>query len=172
MIHHTTYMNKIILLFIILGISVTGYSQNTQKQINNQVWKPFITSFNNYDTKGFMAVHSHDLVRAPRDSKTVLSFEQYKKQYEEGDKRSAQQKTKRIIELRFLERISNDSQAFEVGIYKTTVINAQGESRSFYGKFHVVLRKESGTWKILVDSDSSEGGTVGEKDFEAAQPLE
>lgn len=165
-------MTKLALLFIILGISVTGYSQDAQKQINDQVWKPFITAFNNYDTKGFMAVHSRDLVRAPRDSKTVLNFEQYNKQYEEGDKRSAEQKTKRTIELRFLERIANDKQAFEVGIYKTSVINAQGESRSFYGKFHVVLRKENGTWKILVDSDSSEEGTISEKDFEAARPLE
>lgn len=165
-------MNKIGLLFAFVAIAIVGHSQDAQKQINDQVWKPFITTFNNYDTKGFMAVHSHDLVRAPRDSKTVLNFEQYKKQYEEGDKRSAQQKTKRIIELRFLERIANENQAFEVGIYKTTNINAQGESRSFYGKFHVVLRKENGTWKILVDSDSAEGGTIGEKDFAAAKPLE
>lgn len=166
-------MNKLYpLLIILLSASVAGYSQDAQKQINDQVWKPFITTFSNYDTKGFMAVHSRDLVRAPRDSKNVLNFEQYKKQYEEGDKRSVQQKTKRTIELRFLERMSNENQAFEVGIYKTTVINAQGESKSFYGKFHVVLRKENGTWKILVDSDSSEEGTIGEKEFEAARPLE
>jgi ketosteroid isomerase-like protein len=165
-------MSKLVFLLIILNISAVGYSQDTQRQINDQVWKPFVISFNNYDTKGFMAVHSHDLVRVPRDSKNVLNFEQYKKQYEEGDKQSAQQKNKRIIELRFLERIANENQAFEVGIYKTTVINAKGESRSFYGKFHVVLRKENSIWKILVDSDSSEGGTIGEKDFEAARPLE
>lgn len=165
-------MNKPGLLFILVTLSVIGYSQDVQKQINDQVWSPFITTFNNHDTKGFMAVHSHDLVRAPRDSKTVLNFEQYKKQNEEGDKRSVQQKAKRTIELRFLERIANESQAFEVGVYKTTNINAQGESRSFYGKFHVVLRKENSTWKILVDSDSSEGGTIDEKDFEAAKPLE
>ncbi len=165
-------MNKLGFLLVFVTIAFVGYSQDVQKQINDQVWKPFITTFNNYDTKGFMAVHSPDLVRAPRDSKTVLNFGQYKKQYEEGDKRSAQQKTKRIIELRFLERMANENQAFEVGIYKTTNINSQGESRSFYGKFHVVLRKENGTWKILVDSDSSEGGTISERDFAAAKPLE
>lgn len=153
-------------------VSVIGYSQDTQNQINEQVWKPFITTFNNQDTKGFMAVHSADLTRVPRESKTVLNFEQYKKQNEEGDKRSTQQKIKRTIELRFLERITNETQAFEVGIYKTTYINAQGESKSFYGKFHVVLRKENGIWKILVDSDSSEGGTISEKNFTAAKPLE
>jgi ketosteroid isomerase-like protein len=166
-------MNKRgLLLFVFITISVVGYSQNIQRQINDQVWKPFITTFNNYDTEGFMAVHSHDLIRVPRDSKTVLNFEQYKKQYEGGDKQAAQQKAKRIIELRFIERMANENQAFEAGIYKTTNINAQGESKSFYGKFHVVLRKENGTWKILVDSDSSEGGSIGEKDFIAAKPLE
>jgi ketosteroid isomerase-like protein len=165
-------MYKLALSFVFFSISVTGYSQDAQKQINHQVWKPFATTFNNYDTKGFMAVHSHDLVRVPRDSKTVLNFEQYKKQYEEGDKRSVQQKAKRTIELRFLERMANENQAFEAGIYKTTNIDVHGKTRSFYGKFYVVLRKENGTWKILVDSDSSEGGSIGEKDFAAAKPLE
>jgi hypothetical protein len=164
-------MKKFVISLVILAIAASGYSQDVQKEINDQVWKRFITTFNNYDTDGFMSVHSLDLVRAPRDSKTVLNFEQYKKQSDAGNKQSIQQKTKRTIELRFLERMANENQAFESGIYKTTVINTNGE-RSFYGKFHVALRKENGTWKILVDSDSSEGGTIGEKDFATAQPLE
>jgi hypothetical protein len=36
----------------------------------------------------------------------------------------------------------------------------------------VALRKEKGVWKILVDTDSSENNTVGEKDFLAAKPME
>jgi ketosteroid isomerase-like protein len=160
------------IVFLFIVISFAGHSQEIQKQINEQVWKPFIASFSNHDTQGFMSVHSQDLIRTPRDSKTLLSFDQYKKQNTEGDNKALQQKMKRSIELHFLERIANENQAYEVGIYKTTVINAQGESRSFYGKFHVVLRKENGTWKILVDSDSSEGGTIGEKDFNNGKPLE
>ncbi|SKC78626.1 YybH family protein [Ohtaekwangia koreensis] len=160
------------IVFLFIVISFAGYSQEIQKQINEQVWEPFITSFSNHDTQGFMSVHSQDLIRTPRDSKTLLSFDQYKKQNTEGDNKALQQKTKRSIELHFLERIANENQAYEVGVYKTTVINAQGESRSFYGKFHVVLRKENGIWKILVDSDSSEGGTISEKDFNNGKPLE
>jgi hypothetical protein len=36
----------------------------------------------------------------------------------------------------------------------------------------VVLRKEENTWKILVDTDSNEGGTIGEAQFLAAAPME
>ena len=42
---------------------------------------------------------------------------------------------------------------------------------TLYNTFQVLLNKESGTWKIVFDSDSSEGSTLSEKDFQAAQPL-
>jgi ketosteroid isomerase-like protein len=162
----------IITITLLLCIAVQAFSQDYQKEINDQVWKPFISTFSNRDTQGFMAVHSKDLVRAPRDSKSVSNFDQYKQQNEAGDKRAAERDMKRSIDLRFLERMASKDQAYEVGIYKTTMTNAKGESKSFYGKFHVVLRKENNVWKILVDSDSSEGNTISEKDFLAALPME
>lgn len=160
-------MKKLLfLLFTLVGIS--SYGQDFQKEINEQVWTPFITAFNARDTKAFMNVHSKDIIRAPRDSKKLLNFDEYTKENQEGENR----KNKHTLELRFLERIANQSQAFEVGIYKYTSWNEKGETRSGYGKFHVALRKENGVWKILVDSDSSEGNTIGEKEFLAAKPLQ
>jgi hypothetical protein len=35
----------------------------------------------------------------------------------------------------------------------------------------VALRKEDGKWKILVDSDTRENGTITDEMFAAAQPL-
>ena len=146
-------------------------AQTVQSEINNQVWKPFIKSFSEHDADGFMALHSKDLVRSPRDAKTVLNWDQYF----EGSKKSAERdkmaNRKRQIELRFTERMASNGQAIDVGIYKTTYINADGTIRDFYGKFLVVLRKENGVWKILVDTDSSEGGTVDEKSFLAASEM-
>jgi len=161
-------MKRIFVPLLVL-VSSYGFSQDQQKEIDAQVWTPFIESFNLRNTEGFMAVHSKDLVRAPRDSKVILNFDQYKRENADGDSRS---KSKRTIELRFLERIASETQAFEIGVYKTTVTGSNGEPRSFYGKFHVVHRKENGVWKILVDSDSSEGGTVGEKIFQEAKPMQ
>jgi ketosteroid isomerase-like protein len=153
-------------LVILLAPGITSAQNDIQKAINSQVWKPFIQNFNTGNTEGFMAVHSKDLVRVPRDSKKLSDFAQYKKQLEYNGKSA-----KRTIELRFIERIASDTKASEVGIYKTTMVNPQGETKTFYGKFLVILRKENGTWKILVDTDSSEGGTISEDAFLAAQPL-
>lgn len=157
---------KLPLLFTVLLVSTLSHAQSAnQKAINDQVWKPFVQNFNTGNTNGFMAVHSKDLVRVPRDAKSLSDFAQYKKQIESSGK------SKRTIELRFIERISTDTKASEVGIYKTTVVTPQGETKTFYAKFLVILRKENGTWKILVDTDSSEGGAINEEAFRAAQPI-
>lgn len=160
-------MRKVFIPLFIVSSSYC-FSQDFQKEINTQVWIPFMESFNQRDTESFMAVHSKDLVRTSRDSKSIQNFEQYKKENQQGESHSS----KRTLELRFLERLASETQAYEVGIYKTSVASDKGEMRSFYGKFHVVLRKENGIWKILVDSDSSEGGTIGERDFLSAKPMQ
>jgi ketosteroid isomerase-like protein len=153
-------------LLILLFVSTTAFAQD---DINEQVWKPFIKGFNEGNTELFMSVHSKDLVRSGRDSKQVLDWDQYNKQTTEWySKRSA----KYNIELHFTERISNDHQAIDVGVYKTSWSTADGKSGVGYGRFHVVLRKENGTWKILVDTDSNEGKTIGEAQFIAAKPME
>ena len=159
-----------IVIFLLLASSANA--QNFQKEINDQVWKPFMTTFSEYNSAGFMAVHSLDLIRAPRDSKSVQNYDEYKANNEKWDKQGKESKAVRSIELRFLERIASATQGYEVGIYKTTVTRSGEKPQSFYGKFHVVLRKEKGVWKILVDSDSSEGGTINEASFLQASALE
>jgi ketosteroid isomerase-like protein len=159
-------MKKLPLFLTVFLAPILAFTQNTnQKAINDQVWKPFVKNFNTGNTDGFMAVHSKDLIRVPRDAKKLSDFGQYKKQIESSGK------SKRTIELRFIERIATDSKASEAGIYKTTIVTPQSETKTFYAKFLVILRKENGTWKILVDTDSSEGGTVNEAAFLAAQPI-
>lgn len=60
--------------------------------------------------------------------------------------------------------------AFEVGYYKTSSTDATtGETRSGYGKFHVLLRKENGTWKIIMDADANE--KTNEALFLAGSPM-
>jgi ketosteroid isomerase-like protein len=164
-------MVRIMLIAMTALLSMSVCAQDFQKEINEQVWRPFIASFNSFDTDGFMAVHSRDVVRSPRDAKVMLSWDEYFKQQQVGDKKQKENGRTRLIELRFTERIASAKQAIDVGIYKTTVSNKEGKTSSFYGRFHVVLRKEGSDWKILVDTDSSEGSTIGEKDFMAASPL-
>lgn len=163
---------KNILLTVLIFSVITAFGQDEKPAVNEQIWKPFIEAFNNRNTQKFMDVHSKDVVRSSRDSKQVIGWDEYYKQMERGDKSENASKSKRILELRFTERLYGKDKAVEVGIYKTTYVRADGTSQSFYGRFHCVHRKENGVWKILVDTDSSEGRTISEKNFLEASPME
>lgn len=161
----------VVLLILIPAVLQTVTAQTIQKEIDAQVWRPFIQSFEALDADAFLAVHSKELVRSARENNEILNWNEYLSQTRAGNEYTKNDASRRTIELRFTERLANSSQAIDVGIYKTSVIS-RGNTRSFYGRFHVVLRKEGGTWKILVDTDSSEGGTISEKDFFAAKPMQ
>jgi ketosteroid isomerase-like protein len=169
-------MMKKFLLPVLLIFLVNAKAQTDQEQINEHVWKPFTKAIMAQDVETFISVHSKDVVRAERNSKKVLGYEQYKKEMITNWPKWQEQIKKGNVtytfELRFLERISNGTQAFEVGYFKNEDTKPNGEKRAYYGKFQVALRKENGIWKILVDSDSNEGGVITEKDFLAAKPLE
>lgn len=164
------------LLPVFLLICVAGYSQDAVGKINEQVWIPFTRAIMTQNIEQFISLHSKDLVRAERDGKRVLSYEQYKASLEKSWPAWKESNTKDGVqytfELRFLERIANENQAFEVGYFKNESVNAAGEKRIGYGQFHVALRKENGVWKILVDSDSNNGRAITEEMFQAAKPME
>lgn len=156
---------------VLLCFYLPGFAQDYQKEINDQVWKPFISTFSNLDAKGFLAVHSKDVVRSSRDAKQILTWSEYLELQEKTNKRIVTDGLSMTLDLHFTERIATSDRAIDVGIYKTTMTDKAGKSQSYYGRFHVVLRKENGVWKILVDTDSSEGDTIDAEDFNAAKPM-
>ena len=155
---------------VLLAVSAIAQPDSLQRQINEQVWKPFIQSFNNQDDEGFAAVHSKDVIRVVQDANQIQGFDQYFRKVPDRE-RAKWAKWSRNIEMRFIQRIAGNGKAFEVGYYKTTNTNTQtGEKRSGYGKFHVLLRKEKGMWKILMDADSGEN--TDEPIFLSGKPIE
>lgn len=157
------------LLLSVLFLQKIVAQSTIQKEINSQVWKPFIESFSKNDQEGFKAVHSREVIRVIQDDDLIWGYEQYfpeKKAGSDTDKPPA----KRSLELRFIQRIATTDKAFEVGYYKSSYTASDGTARNSYGKFHVVLRKENGFWKILVDADTGNGVTAG--DFDKAVPME
>ena len=162
---------KIVLTLGFFLLAVYSAAQDPKVEINEDVWIPFINAFNNNDTKSFMQLHSKDVIRSPRDSKKILNWHEYFLVQEQGDNADKAAHRKRNLELRFTERLANNERAIEVGIYKTSYLNDDGSTFSFYGRFHVVLRKENGKWKILVDTDSSENNTISEKEFLSASNM-
>lgn len=169
-------IRKILLVAIITLINVAAHAQTDQQTIDIQVWKPFTKAIMTQDVETFIQLHSKDVIRVERDSKQVFNYDQYKAAMEKswpGWKRSmARDGLTYTFELRFLERISNGEQTFEVGYFKNETVNAKGEKQLSFGQFHVALRKENGTWKILVDSDSDNNRSITEAMFLSAKPME
>jgi len=139
-------------------IRPTGSSaQAAQNEINEQVWKPFIQSFNRGDDEGFKAVRSKEVIQVIQDGQEISGYEEDFQKVPDSLKPNWARWSKHI-ELRFIQRIAEKDRAFEVGYYKTVSTNKNtGASHTGYGKFHVLLRKEDGVWKILMDADAGDG---------------
>ena len=138
------------------------------KEINEQVWKPFVTHFISGNNEGFSSVHSKRITRVEIDRNRLLDYNKYFPDTEANAKQG-EKNVNRLFELRFDKRINNGTKAWESGYYKGTVMKEGKEPRSYYGRFFVVLEKENGTWKILVDADT--GKDANEENFITAFPM-
>ena len=164
-------MKKYLLLSVVdlffLNAAAQQDSLKWVTEINEQVWKPFITHFISGNKEGFRSVHSKRITRVEIDRGIVQDYEKY---FPPIDANSPAVRRNRLFELRFDKRISNGTQAWESGYYKGTVMQEGKEPRSYYGRFFVVLEKEDGGWKILVDADT--GKEANEENFNKAFPME
>jgi len=166
-------MKKILLLSVIAFFSLPANAQSDSlkwvKEINQQVWKPFVTHFISGNNEGFSSVHSKRITRVEIDGNRLLDHDKYFPATDANAK-PVKKNVSRLFELRFDKRISNGTRAWETGYYKGTVMQEGKEPRSYYGRFFVVLEKENGTWKILVDADT--GKEANEENFSKAFPME
>ena len=103
-----------IIISLLFTFSCLAQTDSLQRQINEQVWKPFIQSFNNRDDAGFSAVHSKNVVRVEQDNNRLYGWSEYFKPVPESTK-ARWAAWQRKIELRFLQRIAAGADAFEVG---------------------------------------------------------
>lgn len=149
---------------------------NYTREIDTQVWKPFTKAIMSQDVVTFIELHSKEVMRVEIDGKQLLNYNDYKANMEKSwpawaasNKANAVRYT---FELRFLQRIANATQAYEIGYFKNETINSKGEKNISYGQFQVALRKEANTWKIVVDSDTNLNNSITEEMFQAAKPIE
>lgn len=162
---HTLLSISLTLLF---ALPLKAQKDSIQRVINKEVWVPFIKAFNEGDTEAFLAVHSRDVSRVL--DHTIWDYNEYAKHTRDGNVSMKKQKRTQQLELRFTRRVANGNRAYDVGYYKGTSTGADGKPRSYYGKFTVLLRKEEGAWKILMDQDSPEDAS--EATFRKAAPME
>ena len=163
-------------LLLLTAASLFFFCSNAQsdslkwvKEINEQVWKPFIAHFISGNKDGFRNVHSKRVTRVEIDRGKVLDYEKYFPPLEPNGKQPSQS-FKRLFELRFDKRISDGKKAWESGFYRGGMLQEGKEPRYYYGRFFVVLEKEEGIWKILVDADTRKDAN--EENFSKSYPIE
>ncbi|AUP77818.1 nuclear transport factor 2 family protein [Flavivirga eckloniae] len=160
----------IVCLLIILCNKVTAQNINELREINTQIWSNFTKSFETLDYQLFESLHSDDLIRVNGgDYKSIKRKDAYLGTYKS---RWTDSSIKQTISFRFLERISKDGMSSERGIYKFTINPDTESQKSYYGKFHVILKKKDNRWKILIDYDSTENKSINEASYNEAFPLD
>lgn len=162
---------KLCIVLVILSINLVMAQEAVEKEVNQTLWKPFVESWSSFDAKTFNNLHTDDVLRASRGGLTIGKA--YKDRTTQSFARSLEGKGKRMIHFWFEQRVYSGDTGYEVGYYK--VVNKQPgeEDRLFYARFHVVLKKESGLWKIAQDWDASSinGIPIGKDDWEKGTPL-
>ena len=165
-------LRKILLITVLLAVfTVKGYPQSllNLKEIN-EVYLKFETAFDSLDYNLFAEIHSKKLIRIP-GGKRILDYTTYTEKQRKNFEKAQKEHSTRSIDLRFFERVNNDSTASERGYYKYIRNKNLPDEKISYGKFHVLLIKEDDEWKILMDYDSNEGVIIREEDFNSASDM-
>lgn len=159
-----------LLLLMLSIISATSIAQNKAilEQINQDVWVRFCHAFDSLDYTISEEIHTKDIMRISADQNMISDYKSYMENIQQSFNNSKERNESRNIELRFFERLADDSIASERGVYKFTLNKGTSKERDFYGQFHVLLVKREGIWKILMDYDSNENNTIDDSSFQAA----
>lgn len=167
-------MRYLLLISVFVGPVLTdlqAQSSVEQTAIDDQVWRPFVDTWSNFKAAEFNALHTDDIIRVWGNGMRI--GEEYKQhsttKFPEQQKRG----DKRTIQFTFESRVASGDVAYEVGYYKVNTVDNAGDQRTFYGRFHVVLRRTQGVWKIAQDWDTDEvmGQKVGAEHFNSGTPL-
>ncbi len=139
------------LLILLFWVPATALAQDdVQKEINEQVWIPFIKAYRESDGELLASLHTDDAVRVRQDGGSVdsgLSFLQSRI----DSMARAKERGGAEMQLRLKKRFHNEDSAYEIGYYAVRTT-----SNFFsYGEFTVLLKKIDGRWRIAMDADKA-----------------
>ena len=159
-------------LLYLSSISLCAQTVDILQQINKDVWSRFYMAYESLDHKISEKIHTKDLMRIPANQGVIMDYRSYMDGIKSSFENAAKNSESRHIELRFFERLANDSTASERGVYKFAIDKGSDRERNYYGQFHVIHIKRDGKWKIHMDYDSNENNSIDEEDFQSAHAID
>jgi ketosteroid isomerase-like protein len=159
----------LILAFLCCALGVQGQDASQVNELNTQVWFPFKKAYEMRDWKAFNALHTDDVLRI--NDYGSRRGKEYKTAIQTNfSKPTTQRKT---IDFSFEKRLVFDKVAYEIGFYRVRIFEGKQLVKTSFGRFHVVVVKRAGRWRIQQDWDSDTllGMPVNEQQFLAATRL-
>lgn len=166
------HLSSLLLLFLVIPLS---YSQEDpgqlkiEAEINETIWKPFKSSYEAWDWEMFNSLHTDDVLRV-HDGGI-----QQGQEYKDANRAYFESANKGQITIDFVmeRRTYAENVGYEVGFYRVIYKLPEKDDYTSYGRFHVVLKKIDGQWKIAQDRDSNSfnGRPIGRDDFDENKKL-
>lgn len=154
-------------------LTVCAQSQldSLRKQIDRDIWIPFLQGINTNNADLYNSVHSKDFHWVAGGNKTrIMDLPAY---IEDAAKVMTDRKNKgiqTIVDVAFLERNLNETFASEKCVTRYTAIEPGKEPLVMYGIAQVFSRKVEGIWKKCIQYVSTE--KTSKELFEQASPLQ
>lgn len=166
-------MNKIVsilLLLVGIGLNHAQDHDSIEDQVNKDIWQHFKRSYEARDWQTFNALHTDDVLRA--HDRGIELGQEYKDAIKSFYEMEVDHKA--TIDFVMERRTYKEDVGYEVGFYRVTYSKPGEEDRMSYGRFHVVMNKIEGQWKIAQDWDSNSfnGRPIGAEDFNETKILD
>ncbi|MGX1930028.1 hypothetical protein [Flagellimonas sp. 2504JD4-2] len=167
-----------ILLFLFCVTISFGQKKNVVSDeiieaIKNDVWIPFMESYDELDPNKLKSVHSQEIVRITIDQNVIRSGESYLEHFANFLVNSKKQGNKVAISFAILSTAVDESEelAYQTGYYRFSSQGKNDEEMVVrgYGYFNVGLKEEEGVWKIWIDSDQK--SDISDSDFSKSKTL-
>jgi len=156
---------------LVLALAVNAADeQKRQQEIDQQVWAPFTQAYESANAVALNALYADEVLRVtPEGIDTEGHFKKENLQRFSGRKNS---NITTELDFWFEHRQTIADTSYEVGFFRIKS-SSNNETSTFYGQFHIVLKKINGQWKITQDWDNSfvRGQNISEADFKKKAPL-
>lgn len=141
-------------------------------EINRDIWTPFLAGVRTDADSLYLRVRSRDYVRIQGNGRLILGYDDYVDDTQKMMQRYREQGTRITMDVRFEDRITDGTAASERGISRVLFSARDGETRTYYSRFHTISRKEGGVWRVLTDYSPAASDSVGEAEFARAKALD
>jgi hypothetical protein len=140
------------------------------REIDASIWKRFIRGVETFDHELYSSVRARDSIFV--DGKRLFDYDEYVEDAVRVMTPLQRSGARLRMEVRFEDRVLDESAASERGVLRTVMTDAKGAERISYARFHVISRKGAEGWRILTDYRWRTDPTADAAAFAAAKPMD